>query len=351
MKYIISGGGTGGHLYPGLEIAKDLNTSAEVIYIASKNGIDKSILESQSLNFPIQYWNLSGLKRSKTISSLIHNIIVIIKLAFLMLKSFYILKKEKPNAVIGVGGYVSFPIVYVASKLKIKTIIHEQNSYPGLTNRQLAKVVNKIAITYQANYDYFPSEKIHFTSNPRINAIRRMEKENNYSFKLNDDRINVLVLSGSLGSDLINNLIYQLAQSDPNKDYYLVTGKRNKGDNDLKDKLSNLFVYEYLDNIFNLMISVDLVISRGGATTIIELMEMKKLTIIIPSSNVVANHQVKNAQEYLELGCLKSISEDKLTIEYLNNKIDDIIEYQDYYYDNLNNLKKINSMAEIRKLL
>lgn len=348
-KYIVTGGGTGGHLYPGLSIASELAKSGEVLYVASKNGNDREIVSELELNFPVQYWNLKGFYRSFTPSAILKNIINIFKLGIVSIQSIILLLRFRPTAVIGVGGYISFPLVFLGKIVGAKTIIHEQNSYPGVTNRTLGKYVNNVMITYKSSAKYFPQEKIVFTSSPRVDEASLFTGKKFYpETKMNPDRTNVLIVGGSLGAEALNEVIVKLAAVDKEKDYYLVTGTRYYQEYCEKGT-ANLFIIEYINNAFEYFATADVVVTRGGST-LLELIAMEKLTVAIPSPNVVADHQTTNAREFSGKGMIKQVSEANLQIACLLSVINDIIDNKEIYFENIRNHKPQNAMEEILKV-
>lgn len=350
-KYIVTGGGTGGHLYPGLMIAKELNKDGEVIYIASKNGIDKDIIAGQEdLNFKILYWDLRGFSRSFRPSAIIRNIVTMFKLVITSLKSIGLLIKFRPKTVIGVGGYISFPIVYFGRFFGAKTVIHEQNSFPGVTNRTLGKSVKTVMATYKSSMKYFQDDKLVMTSNPRIDiASLYLGKKYYQETGMKSERTNILIVGGSLGAEVINETIIDLAKQSPDKDFYLVCGNRYFEDYS-NLAIDNLVLISYLDNPFEYFATADVVVTRAGATTLLELIAMEKLIVAIPSPNVVANHQLTNAKEFSRECMLKLIVEENLDLEVIDCVINDIIENKDNYIANIQKHKPVDAMEKILKI-
>ncbi len=349
-KYIVTGGGTGGHLYPGLMIAEELSKHGEVIYVASKNGIDKEIIGGQEIDFEVKYWDLRGFSRSFALSAIIRNIITVFKLIIVSIKSIILLAKVRPNTVIGVGGYISFPLVFFGKLFGAKTVIHEQNSFPGVTNRQLGKRVDTVMATYQSSKKYFAEEKLVMTSNPRIDvASEYVGKQYYEETGMNPDRTNILVVGGSLGAEVINETIIELAKITLDKDFYLVCGNRYAEEYSGLE-IDNLTVINYLDQPFEYFATADVIVTRAGATTLLELISMEKLVVAIPSPNVVANHQLVNAKEFSRECMLKLIREDNLDLEVITNVINDIIENKESYIANIQKNKPTNAMEQILKI-
>ncbi len=349
-KYIVTGGGTGGHLYPGLMIAEALGKEGEVIYVASKNGIDKQIIDGQTIGFEVKYWDLRGFSRSFKPTAIIRNIITMFKLIIVSLKSIGLLIKFRPTTVIGVGGYISFPLVFFGRVFGAKTVIHEQNSFPGVTNRTLGKRVDTVMATYESSQKYFDQKKIVMTSNPRIDiACEYVGKKFYETTNMDKNRTNVLIVGGSLGAEVINETIIEVAKSSSQFDFYLVCGNRYAEEYKHFD-IPNLKIINYLDEPFEFFATADVVITRAGATTLLELIAMEKLIIAVPSPNVVANHQLTNAKEFSKKSMLKLIHEENLNLEVVLCVINDIIDNESSYYQNIRDNKPQKSMEKIIKI-
>lgn len=338
MKYIIAGGGTGGHLNPGLELAKCLKHSGhEVIYIASKTGNDRVIVEKHDrIDFKIMFWSLSGFLREKNIKAIFKNGINIIKLLILFLKSFVLLKKQKPSYVIGTGGYISFPILFIASKLRCKTMILEQNSYPGIANKLLAKHVDKVGVAYEVSKQYLNNETIFYASNPRVHESLKYQdnlQQENY----------ILFVGGSLGAEFINQLAVSYAKETSEK-IILIAGSQ-KDRQEKITKIDNLEIIEYTEDFLEMAAKAQVVITRAGATTLLELVALGQKIVVIPSPNVVANHQVENAKELAKENLLVYQEEAKVTTETLKELINQTKNSK------FNKFKGINSLERIIKEL
>ncbi len=343
MKYIITGGGTGGHLYPGIQIAKELvNRGHEVVFVASSNGIDQDIFaKEKDLNFEIKYWDLRGFSRQMNPKSIVKNVVNVTKVLKTQSSAKKLIKSFKPDFVIGMGGYISYPVVTKAVQLKVNTAIHEQNSYPGLVNRKLSKQVDYIFNTYEKALEYFAvaDEKVIYTSNPRIDEARK--------YKTTDvNKDTVLFLGGSLGAQKVNETAIEYAKANPQIQVDLVCGERYA--KELGDlTLSNLTLHAYLSDQLKWMNQAEVIVTRGGATTLLEAVALEKLTLVIPSPNVVANHQYHNAMSFVDKGYLKQIEEKDVTLEKVSALITDLKENQDTYYKKLAEFKDVKSMEKI----
>lgn len=357
MNILITGGGTGGHIYPGIALLTYFKKKGHNVYfVASDNKVDHQILETivELEKFKIQHWKLSGFQRKITIKNMYKNSTNIFKLMNCFYKANKILSTKKIDCVIGVGGYISFPLVYIASKKNIKTIIHEQNSYPGLVNRKLASKVDIVAITYESSKKYFAkANKIIKTSNPRTNeCFEYVGKNFSTELSLDMKKEKILFIGGSLGAETINTMFAELAQKvDSTKiQCILIGGLRNKQNLDKQDSVNKHIILEYTDELLKYIASSDIIVSRGGATTILEILYLQKKSIIIPSPNVVANHQVINAREFKKQNLLTYIEEKNLTVEELEEKIKKVknnVKMDKYLKD----FVKIDSLEIFEKIL
>lgn len=353
MRVIVTGGGTGGHLYPGIQIARELcEAGHEVVFVASKNGIDQDIFAKETdLPFEVKYWDLRGFSRSA--KDVFKNFATLGKVAKVMNKTKKLIKEFKPDFVIGMGGYISGPVVQKAQMMGIRTAIHEQNSYPGMTNRQLAKKVDYIFYTYEKALDYFVpgnNTQVIYSSNPRIDEARKyanMEFENVFE---NDFAQNILFLGGSLGAEAINNAAIEYAKANPSTGVNLVCGERYVEELASLD-LANLNVYAYLQDQLKYIKAADLVVTRGGATTLLEVVALEKLTICIPSPNVVADHQMANARQFADQGMMKAIKETDLSLDLLSTEIQEMFANADEYIKQLNTVGNIESVKTIMDVI
>lgn len=317
--YIISAGGTGGHLYPAIELANSLvNDGHKVLFIASQSGIDRQIFASHpDIKFDVKYWRLKGLSREKTIKAQLGNVRNAFSLINLLIKSEKLIKNINPTAVIGFGGYISFPIVYMASKKNIATIIHEQNSYPGLVNRKLANKVDQVLVAYKTSEKYFDCQ-VDYVGNPRADkAFEYCDKS-----KIAARQKSILLIGGSLGAEVINNLAIEFTKQQQFSDYQitLICGDRYFKDYEPYES-KNLKIIGYEQAIWERICEHNIIICRAGASTLHELMAMEKRIIAIPSPNVVANHQELNAREFCHNDNFEMILESDVTFEKITERI------------------------------
>ncbi|MBN1251974.1 MAG: undecaprenyldiphospho-muramoylpentapeptide beta-N-acetylglucosaminyltransferase [Bacteroidales bacterium] len=299
-KIIISGGGTGGHIFPAISIANaimEMENNTEILFVGAKGKIEME--KVPTAGYKIKGLPIRGIERKFTFS----NIIVLFNLFISIIKSYLIIKKFKPDAVIGVGGYASAPVVYVASLLKIPTLLQEQNSFAGVTNKLLSKKAKKICVAYDNMDKFFSVEKIVKTGNPVREILYKSEinkKEAYKYFDINENKKTVLILGGSGGAKSINEAVINKLDliKDSNFQFIWQTGKYyydiSKKAIENKD-INNLKIFDFINKMEYAYSVTDLVISRAGAGTISELCIVSKASILVPSPNVADDHQTKNA--------------------------------------------------------
>lgn len=330
---MISGGGTGGHIFPALSIANEIKRrtpDAEILFIGAENRMEME--KVPAAGYRIIGLPVSGFDRK----NLLNNIGVAVKLTKSIYLANSILKKFKPHIVIGVGGYVSGPILKAAQKKKIPTLIQEQNSYAGITNKLLAKKASAICVAYEGMERFFPAEKIILTGNPvRKDLLSCSESKENARrvFGLDPDKKTVLIMGGSLGARTINECIYASVERIGGSDVQVIwqTGKiyDDTAKKVLKEKgTSNIFQTAFISNMDMAYKASDLVISRAGASSISELQILGKPSILVPSPNVAEDHQTKNAMALVDKNAAVSVK-DADSGESLTDKMFEVIENDD----------------------
>lgn len=308
-RFIISGGGTGGHIFPALSIANALKEKyprAEFLFVGAQGRMEME-------KVPAAGYKIKGLKvRGFDRKNMFRNVKVLIDLAGSMFKARRIIKEFKPDIAIGVGGYASAPVLRAASALKIPTLIQEQNSYAGVTNKLLAQKAEKICVAYKEMEKFFPADKIVVTGNPvRQDLFKVAPKDPDayVHFNLDPSKKTLLVVGGSLGARTINNSISPFLSEIADADIQLIwqTGKfyfenARKAFEDLKESrklehknLSGILVTDFISRMDYAYAIADLVVSRAGASSISELCLLAKPVILVPSPNVAEDHQTKNA--------------------------------------------------------
>jgi UDP-N-acetylglucosamine--N-acetylmuramyl-(pentapeptide) pyrophosphoryl-undecaprenol N-acetylglucosamine transferase len=300
MKVIISGGGTGGHIYPAIAIAdalKSLDTQTEILFVGAEGRMEME--KVPKAGYRIEGLWISGIQRSFSIYAIRQNLIFPFKLLHSLWKSNSILNSFKPDVVVGVGGYASGAILKAAQKKNIPTLIQEQNGYAGVTNKLLAKSAKKICVAYPQMDRYFPAEKILFTGNPVRKDISNLNplKEIAYQhFTLQPNKPTLLILGGSLGARTINESVAKNLEEWLSKGVQVIwqTGKIYYPNYQSLAK-ENALILPFIEKMDLAYSVADLVISRAGALSISELCLAAKPCILVPSPNVAEDHQTKNA--------------------------------------------------------
>ncbi len=322
MKIVIVAGGTGGHIYPALELANNLKNDNEIIFFGNNKRMESEIIpESGYQFFGFDIDAISGGIIGK------FNSILLMSDAYNICKQE--LKKIKPDVVIGFGNYVSVPVVLAAKKLKIKTIIHEQNSLVGSANKLLSHFVDKIIVSYPDSMKGLPSKKTVCLGNPRASLFANVRRSKKVleGFELSNDKKTVLVFMGSLGSKTINDFMLNALKAFRDKDYqvlYLTGSKYYDYFIDNFNESENVKVAAYGD-VGAILPNVTLLISRAGATTLAEVTALGVPSILIPSPYVPANHQYLNAMSLVNNKAAILIEERDLDESTFISKIDSTI--------------------------
>lgn len=302
LRVIVSGGGTGGHIFPAVSIANAIKAEypdAEILFVGAEGRMEMQRVPAAG--YKIIGLPIAGFDRK----NLLKNVVVLYKIAKSQWKARKIIKEFRPHVVVGVGGYASGPTLKTAGQMGIPTLIQEQNSYAGVTNKLLAKSAKKICVAYDGMERFFPAEKIIKTGNPvRQNLLdaKVTKTEATESFGLDPKKRTVLVIGGSLGARTVNESILQHIEDIRGaKDVQFIwqTGKYYSEEIHMalakEDPVQNMKVTDFISNMDNAYAAADLVISRAGASSISELCLLKKPCILVPSPNVAEDHQTKNA--------------------------------------------------------
>jgi UDP-N-acetylglucosamine--N-acetylmuramyl-(pentapeptide) pyrophosphoryl-undecaprenol N-acetylglucosamine transferase len=302
-KIIISGGGTGGHIYPAIAIAnalKELFPTCEILFVGAIGRMEMEKIPAAG--YTIEGLWISGIQRKISLD----NLIFPVKVLSSLVKARKILKQFKPDIAIGVGGYASFPLLYMAGKLNIPTLIQEQNGYAGIANKFLAGNAQKICVAYEGMDKFFPQNKIIMTGNPVRKDIQYTDtkrEEGLKHFKLDPDRKIILVIGGSLGARTINESIDESLEIFKNENVQVLwqTGKWYIGKARKKEsQYANIRVFDFIYQMDLAYAVADVVISRAGALSISELSIVGKPVILVPSPNVAEDHQTKNAMALVD---------------------------------------------------
>ncbi|WP_163995190.1 undecaprenyldiphospho-muramoylpentapeptide beta-N-acetylglucosaminyltransferase [Pyxidicoccus caerfyrddinensis] len=312
MKVLIAGGGTGGHLFPGIALAEEVTTrhhGNEVVFVGTERGLEARVVPKEG--YPLELVKVQGLK-GKNLFAFIKALFAL-PLAFI--ESFRILARQKPDVVVGVGGYASGPVVLAAWLMGIPTAIQEQNALPGLTNKVLGKVVRVVFTAFEGASRFFPEKKVQLIGNP----IRRKLMDNYLRSHVAHEKFSLLVFGGSLGARGINQRMIEALDSlgDLKDGLHFV---HQTGKNDLEqvrkgyaEKGFQADVVEFIDDMSSAYAKADLVVCRAGATTLAELTVCKKASILIPFPHATDDHQAVNAKALVDAGAALMFRESELT--------------------------------------
>jgi len=341
MKVIITAGGTGGHIYPALAIANKImekEPNSEILYIGTHNRMEKDIVPAAGYKY--EAIEIYGFSKTMMIRNF-KNINLILKA---QKKCIKIMKEFKPDVVVGVGGYVAFPVIKAAKKLGIKTFIHEQNSIPGKSNRWLAKKADKIGVSFKDTLKYFEPKKTILTGNPCGENAINIKALPKSKYGLDPKKKSILIVSGSLGSTAVNNKMLEFLNSVSEEAYDVlyVTGKATYDDFSKNKFSKNVHVVPYIDNMPGLMKGIDLMVTRAGASTISEILALKIPSIFIPSPYVANNHQYYNSLSIKNAGAGDLLEESEFTADKLKEKINKILGNKKLYEEMQTNLEKMS---------
>lgn len=325
-RYLVSGGGTGGHIYPAIAIAQELkkrNPYAEFLFIGAQGRMEME--KVPQFGFPIKGLWITGIKRELSFA----NLLFPVKFIFSLFQASWFIIRFKPQLAIGTGGFASGSALKVASWLGIPYVLQEQNSYAGITNKWLAKKAKKIFVAFDAMNNFFPADKIVLTGNPIRTDILTSEVSKNQAithFKLDNKKFTLLVLGGSLGARKVNQLIEQNLDFFEKAEVQLIwqCGSLYAADYGIHDS-PNIRVLSFIKEMDMAYAAADLIISRAGAGSISELAVVGKAVVFIPSPNVAENHQVKNASAIVAEDAAVLIEEKDLELRF-RSVINDLLQ-------------------------
>lgn len=323
IKVMFAGGKTGGHIFPAIAMAKEFKTrfpQSQLVFVGTREGLEKRIVPGYG--FKLLFIQTRGLSRTFYLSNLL--------LVFHLLRGFYqtlkILHQRRPNLVVGTGGYVSFPVVMLASLKNIPTMIQEQNSYPGISTRFLAHFVDRVCLSYEESLKYFSTKKkLKVIGNPvRADLIHSERNLALKKFGLEEGKKNIFVFGGSQGAHTINHIFLQCL--DFLKTQWQVLWQTGEADfpeisQKVKGKGIAGAVYPFIEDMGSAYAAADLVISRAGALTLAEITACGKPSILIPFPFATADHQRHNAQALQKKGVARMILQKDLTAEVLAYEI------------------------------
>jgi len=358
INILLSGGGTGGHIYPAVAIANELKQrfpAANFLFVGAKDRMEMEKVPQSG--YDIKGLWITGIQRKLTVT----NLLFPFKLISSLWKANRIIRKFKPDVVIGTGGFASGPTLYVAALKKIPTLIQEQNSYPGITNKLLSKKVDKICVAYDGLNRFFPESKIIKTGNPVRQDLLEIDSKREESlgfFGLQPNKKILLVLGGSLGARKINQLIEENIDwiIDQNVQVIWQTGKLYINDYKKYSKKKGVQTYAFLNKMDLAYAAADFIISRAGAGSISELCMVGKPVLFIPSPNVTEDHQAKNALAIVEKEAALMLKETELdSFQKIFGELITVVRKQESLSENIKKLELPRATqdiaAEVRKLI
>jgi UDP-N-acetylglucosamine--N-acetylmuramyl-(pentapeptide) pyrophosphoryl-undecaprenol N-acetylglucosamine transferase len=299
---LFAAGGTGGHLFPALAIAEEvqrIRPDVRIDFVGTKDKIEARVIPEKGFVFHT-IW-ISGFHRRLTVDNLLFPVKVIVSL----FQSFFLIRKLGPNVVVGTGGYVCGPVLYVASMMNIPTVVHESNSYPGVTTRMVASRVSKVFLTFEVTKKWLPKldlNKIELVGNPTRESLGKVSRSDGLKFfTLNPNNKTLLVFGGSLGAASINSTIEKIVGELVKAGIQLIwqTGEKDFERYELS-RSPNVWIGKFIDRMEYAYAAADVVLCRSGATTLAELMHLGKPAILVPYPYAAANHQELNAQTMVE---------------------------------------------------
>lgn len=350
-RIILSGGGTGGHIYPAIAIANELKQrypDAQFLFVGAEDRMEME--KVPQAGYDIKGLWISGIQRELTLK----NLMFPFKLINSLFAARKIINEFKPDVVIGTGGFASGPLLQMASGKKIPCVIQEQNSFPGITNRLLSKRVQKICVAYDGLERFFSKGKIIKTGNPVRQGLLNIESKRDEAiafFKLIPEKKTLLVLGGSLGSKRINELIEKEIDflQRGNVQILWQCGKLYFDTYKIYNNTKNVQVHAYLNNMDFAYAAADIIISRAGASSVSELCIVGKPVVFIPSPNVAEDHQTKNALAIVKEKAALLIKEQDLEVDFESrfSKLVESKEKQIYLGENIKKLALINATKDI----
>lgn len=312
MKFLIAGGGTGGHLYPGVALAEEITTRGQgnqVLFVGTRRGLEARVVPE--LGYDIEFVEVRGLKGSGPLRL----VAGLFRLPLSFLQSARIVARFKPDVALGVGGYASGPVLLAAWLMRVPTAVLEQNTVPGVTNRILSRFVRAVYVMFEGSGPFFPRKKVHALGNP----IRRQLLDNFLRSRIEPNgRFNILVLGGSQGAHALNLRMVEAASHLAEvEDEVVIVHQTGQKDEALVRRGYaeigvNAEVHAFIDNMSEAYRRADLVVCRAGATTLAEVMVAKKASILIPYPYAADNHQELNARSMVDAGAALMLVERNL---------------------------------------
>ncbi len=346
MKILVSGGGTAGHINPAIAIAKRMKReyNAEILFVGRESGMEKDLVQKEG--FLIKFIEVEGLIRKLTFK----NVQVLIKYIKAIKKAKKIIKDFAPDVVVGTGGYVCAPVMSAANALKIPTLIHEQNVFPGMTVKMAASFADVVATSFDDMKKYVSdkvSKKCVLTGNPLRENLFDLSYEEARERLFIKDEIFIVTVGGSLGARTINNALCDIVNNIDCENVKILGGTGERFYNEVIEKIDknklakNIEIVPYIHNMHEVLPAADLVVARSGAVTVSELCALGRASILIPSPNVTHNHQEYNAKSIADRGASIMIPERDIRENTISDKVNELI----------NNREKLKEMSEKAKAL
>lgn len=322
MRIVVSGGGTGGHIYPALALLDRLQERGMVdaaLYVGTARGLEARIVPDHGVDFATV--KIQGFSRKLSFSGLRTNLETVHLFLASVKRARTILADFKPDVVVGTGGYVSGATLYAAAKMGIPTVIHESNSVAGITNKFLGHYVTKVAISFDDVKSDFPAKKVVMTGNPRAQQVAGLKPNNRLEdYGLSPKERTLLIFGGSRGAPRLNEAVLKALPTFADAPYQVLfaTGRRHY------DKVSeragelpdNVAIVPYIDHMERVLPDVSLLVSRSGATTLSEMTALGLPAVLIPSPNVTHNHQFRNAKSLENAGAARVLTEEELSAKF-----------------------------------
>jgi UDP-N-acetylglucosamine--N-acetylmuramyl-(pentapeptide) pyrophosphoryl-undecaprenol N-acetylglucosamine transferase len=354
LRYILSGGGTGGHIYPALAIGEEIkkqDETAKILYVGKKGSLEEEL--ATKYGFEFQGIDISGLPRKKLNKE---TIVTMFDLFKGLNQAGKILKKFKPNIVIGTGGYVCAPIVYKAQQYNIKTVVQEQNAYPGKTNRILARKADLVFINFKEAEEYLNNKNIIYVGNPIRDDFTHIDREKSRrKLGISESEKFVFSFGGSGGQESTNDAMIEILNKYDELPFKLVHVTGREHYDYFMEKVEKLpkgvEVFDYTHHVSDYLSSADLVIASSSAMTLAEISAVGLCTILIPKAYTAGNHQYYNAMSYYNMGASEVIEEKDLDGEILYSHINDLLEDDDRRNTMAKNSKKLASPGAVSEIV
>jgi len=316
MRVVIAGGGTGGHLFPGLALAEEFSRrgrAEDVLFVGTRKGLEERVVPAAG--YALRFLRVEGMVNRGILRALRS----LLKIPGALRESRRILAAFDPHVVIGVGGYASGPVVAMAAWMGFPTLIHEQNAVPGLTNRILGRMVDRVALTYPDATEAFPARKVRLTGNPVRRSMGRLDRKTaRRRLGLDPDRFTVLVMGGSLGARSLNRATVEALRGHPDLAARIQL-LHQTGESDLEGVRAAYrelglrgVVAAFFQAMSEAYAAADLVVCRAGASTLSELTACGRAALVVPYPHAAGNHQERNAQGLVDLGACRMIPDEEL---------------------------------------